>query len=312
MKSRDAGSSRCDALPGRLRGRPGVPEVITEGAAASGCLTNMSSERRVRVLYSFPHKLGASRICYTAWQQVNGLAMAGAEVLVFPGSLSRPVHPGVRVLPTLAKGKFRIPYKLLGKRALDLHDWIVARRLEKLTGQVDIVHTWPQGAQRTLRSAGRLGTPAVLERPGAHTRFVSESVQQECKRLGIELPRNHEYAYTAGILEKEQDEFRLAYRLLCPSDFVVRTHCANGVPREKLVRHSYGFDEKIYYPATSHPRSRQRTESLIRWSLCCRQGSAFRAGSMAEVFGPSQWHLPDRRRISAGVSTETCPNIGSS
>ena len=37
---------------------------------------------RVRVLYSFPHKLGAERICYTAWQQVNGLAAAGADVLV--------------------------------------------------------------------------------------------------------------------------------------------------------------------------------------------------------------------------------------
>jgi len=31
----------------------------------------------IRVLYSFPHKLGADRICYTAWQQVNGLAAAG-------------------------------------------------------------------------------------------------------------------------------------------------------------------------------------------------------------------------------------------
>jgi len=25
---------------------------------------------QIRVLYSFPHKLGAERICYTAWQQV--------------------------------------------------------------------------------------------------------------------------------------------------------------------------------------------------------------------------------------------------
>jgi len=33
----------------------------------------------IRVLYSFPNKLGGARICYTAWQQVNGLAAAGAE-----------------------------------------------------------------------------------------------------------------------------------------------------------------------------------------------------------------------------------------
>ena len=52
----------------------------------------MSASRdRIRVLYSFPHKLGAGRICDTAWKQVDGLAAAGAEVLVFPGALHRPV-----------------------------------------------------------------------------------------------------------------------------------------------------------------------------------------------------------------------------
>src|SRR5271157_6554980 len=86
---------------------------------------------RIRVLYSFPHKLGADRICYTAWQQVNGLAAAGADVLAFPGVLHRPVDAKVRVRPTLAWGKVRIPYKVLGsRRAFALHDYIVARRLE--------------------------------------------------------------------------------------------------------------------------------------------------------------------------------------
>ena len=38
----------------------------------------------VRVLYSFPLRLGAERICTTAWYQIDSLAAAGAEVLVFP------------------------------------------------------------------------------------------------------------------------------------------------------------------------------------------------------------------------------------
>ena len=41
----------------------------------------IASNRPIRVLYSFPHKIGAGRICYTAWQQVAGLAAAGADVL---------------------------------------------------------------------------------------------------------------------------------------------------------------------------------------------------------------------------------------
>lgn len=214
----------------------------------------------VRVLYSFPHKIGASRICYTAWQQVNGLASAGAEVLAFPGAVQRPLPESVRTYPTLARGKLRIPYRLLGlMRACALHDHIVARRLERLAGQIDIVHTWPLGALKTLKTAERLGIPTVLERANAHTRFAYEVVRQECDRLGVALPPEHEHAFNADILHKEEQEYRLAYRLLCPSDFVVQTFLDRGFDREQLARHIYGFDERVFFPT---PRSHDANKGL--------------------------------------------------
>src|ERR1035441_147048 len=200
--------------------------------------------QNVRVLYSFPHKLGAGRICHIAWQQVNGLAAAGAAVLVFPGALSRPVHAAVTVRSTLARGKFRIPYKLLGRRAFALHDWIVARRLEKLAGRNDIVHAWPSGALRTLKVAAALGIPTVLERPNAHTRFAYEVVQKECERLGVSLPPGYEHAYNAALLKHEEKEYAQTDALLCPSEFVVKTFMDQGFSRERLVRFIYGVDEK--------------------------------------------------------------------
>ena len=155
----------------------------------------------VRVLYSFPHKLGADRICYTAWQQVNGLAAAGANVTVFPGVLHKAVHGSVKVDPTLVWGKLRVPYKLFGtRRTCALHDLIVAKRIEKLAGQIDIIHTWPLGAAATLKAARRLGIPTVLERPNAHTRFAYEVVERECQRIGVHLPANHEHAFKGEVL----------------------------------------------------------------------------------------------------------------
>jgi glycosyltransferase involved in cell wall biosynthesis len=202
----------------------------------------------VRVLYSFPHKLGASRICYTALQQINGLAQAGADVLAAPASLSGAVAEGVTVSPTLARGSLRVPYKLVGSmRAFALHDYIVSRRVEKLAGQIDIIHTWPLGALRTLRVAARLGIPTVLERPNAHTRFAYEAVRKECERIGVPLPADHEHAFKLDVLQKEEEEYRLAYRLLCPSDFVARTFLERGFSTEKLARHHYGFDDKKYH-----------------------------------------------------------------
>jgi glycosyltransferase involved in cell wall biosynthesis len=209
----------------------------------------MNSNKPVRVLYSFPHKLGADRICHTAWQQVRGLAAAGADLLVFPGVLHKPVPDSVKVHPTLAWGKVRLPYKLLGSsRAFALHDYIVSRNIEKLAGQIDIIHTWPLGAIRTLKTAARLGIPTVLERPNAHTEFAVRVVREECDRLGVPLPPGHEHGYNQEVLRIEDEEYRLADRLLCPSDFVARTFLDKSFPQERLVRHQYGFDETLYYP----------------------------------------------------------------
>lgn len=203
----------------------------------------------VRVLYSFPNKLGAGRICYLAWQHVNSLVAAGAQVTVFTGGLVRPAPPGVKVHTTLAWGKLRIPYKLIGSgRALRLHDYIVSRRLEKMLGEIDIIHAWPQGALRTLQTATKLGIPTVLERCNAHTRYSYEVVQKECERLDVTLPRGYEGAFNENILRIEEEEFRWADRLLCPSEFVVKTFLERGFSPDKLVRQIYGFDEKVYYP----------------------------------------------------------------
>jgi glycosyltransferase involved in cell wall biosynthesis len=222
----------------------------------------------VRVLYSFPHKLGAARICGIAWNQVNGLAKAGADVVVFPGVLYKPLPASVKVRPTLAWEKLRIPYKLLGTmRACALHDFTVARRIEKMAGQIDIIHAWPLGGLLTLKTAARLGIPTVMERPNAHTRFAYDVVQRECDRIGVVLPPNHEHAYNEASLLKEEEEYRLADRLLCPSEFVVRTFLDQGFPREKLARHIYGLDEKTYFPDL-HPVTPRPGLTMIFVGVC--------------------------------------------
>lgn len=231
---------------------------------------------RVRVLYSFPLRLGADRICYTAWQQVKGLAAAGADLLVCPASLGREVPEDVKVSPTLARGKYRVPYRLVGTlRAVEWHDRIMARRIKKMVGKIDIIHAWPLGSLRTLTTARQLGIPTVLERCNAHTGFAYEVVREECRRLGVALPPDHEHAYNADKLRREEEEYAQADRLLCPSDFVVKTFIDRGFPPQKLARHQYGFDEKVYCPG-SEPRDPNRPFTMLFVGLCAvRKGVHF-------------------------------------
>lgn len=214
----------------------------------------------IRVLYSFPHRIGAARICTTAWHQVEGLARAGAQVTAFPASVSRPLPPAVDVASTLALGSLKVPYRLIGsQRAFRLHDLIVSKRLARLAAVIDIVHVWPLGALRTLEVAAKLGIPTVLERPNAHTRFAYEVVRKECERLGVALPEGHEHAYNEEILKREEAEYELASVLLCPSAFVARTFTERGFAPTRLARHQYGFDDRVYHPA---PMARSRKPGL--------------------------------------------------
>jgi glycosyltransferase involved in cell wall biosynthesis len=169
-----------------------------------------------------------------------------------------------------------VPFKLLGTmRAVALHDHIVARHLEKLAGQIDVIHTWPTGALETLKAAKRLGIPTVLERPNAHTGFAMRVVKEECDRIGVPLPSGHEHAFDAKKLRKEEEEYRLATRLLCPSEFVVKTFLDEGYPMSQLVRHTYGYDEKVYYPS-NEPRDPQRGLTMISVGVCAvRKGLHF-------------------------------------
>jgi glycosyltransferase involved in cell wall biosynthesis len=228
----------------------------------------IENEKPLRVVYSFPFRLGASRICYTAWQQVNGLAAAGVDLLVYPASLGRVVPAGVRVSQTLAYGKWRVPYRVIGtERALALHDRIVARRIAKSADNIDLIHVWSLGARETLKTAIRLGIPTVLERPNAHTRFAYEIVQKECEALGVMLPPGHEHAYNSDRLHKEEEEYQLATRLLCPSEFVVKTFLDNGFRREQLVRHIYGYDESVYFPDPA-PKARSAGLTMLFVGVC--------------------------------------------
>lgn len=233
-------------------------------------------EAPVRVLHSFPHKIGAARICTTAWYQVTGAFDAGADVLVMAGGVRRPLPAPVELRTTLGRGRARIPEKLIGSmRACKLHDHIVAGALPRLADRIDIVHAWPVGALKTLQAARRLGIPTVLERPNAHTRFAYESVAAECERIGVPLPPGHEHAFNADVLEHEEREYELADRLLCPSDFVVKTFSDQGTAPDRMVRHIYGYDDSEFRPPDG-PRGGGESITAVFVGVCAvRKGLHF-------------------------------------
>lgn len=270
----------------------------------------MPEGRPLRVLQTFPHKIGAARICTTAWHQAEGVDAAGADLLVMTGAMVRPLPEGIRVRTTLARGKIGVPYRALGgKRALHLHDRIVARALPKLAGEIDVIHAWPVGALHTLRAARELGIPTVLERPNAHTRYAYKVVRDECRRLDVELPKTHEHSYQPDILALEEREYALADRLLCPSEFVVKTFLDEGFAEDRLIRHTYGYDDSVFYSSDAPVATGQGGLSVLFVGVCAvRKGlhyalEAWLASPACETgkFRIAGEFLPDYQARLAGM-----------
>jgi glycosyltransferase involved in cell wall biosynthesis len=212
----------------------------------------------------------------TAWWEAVGAADAGADLTVYAGAVQRPLPSGICTRTTLARGRWRLPYRALGTlRTIALHDHIVARALPKLRGSIDVVHTWPLAGLQTLRTAKRLGMTTVVERPNAHTRFAYEVVARECERIGVVLPADQEHAYNASKLRKEEEEYSLADYLLCPSEFVVRSFRDAGFEPERLMRHSYGYDEQLYFPGAGEREEPSGLNALFVGVCAVRKGLHF-------------------------------------
>src|SRR5262245_19307966 len=197
----------------------------------------------MRVLYSFPHPLPKPGISTTAFHQIQGLVEAGVTVDLVCTSLWADV-PGVRrVVETMKVGGKRIPHRALGVyRAYAFHDRRTARALERLRGEVDLVHTWPAGCLRTLGKAKELGIPGFREVPSAHTQTAYEDAARAAAEVGLELPSDHHHREDAGHLDRELREFAAADFLLVPSAYAERTFVERGHAPEQLIRHRYGFD----------------------------------------------------------------------
>ena len=230
----------------------------------------------VRVLHSFPQKMGGGRVSLIAWQQVKGAAKSGATVAAPRAALLAPLPQEVEVRNTLSWNGLRLPHKILGSRlTYAIHDRIVARRLRRMGGQIDVVHVWPLGALETLKVAKKMGLPTLMERPNAHTRFAYDVVSRECERIGVPMPRGHEHAFNQTVLDREEAEYALASKLLCPSRFVQRTFEDEKYPAQKLARHQYGYDEKFFTPETS-PRPADRPFTMLFAGGCApRKGLHF-------------------------------------
>ncbi len=101
----------------------------------------------------------------------------------------------------------------------------------------DVFHAWGNYALISIPYARRMGASVVIERGSSHPRYQDAILREECDRLGFPIERAH-----PQIIEKGLREIELADRVIIPSEFVLRSFLANGVPEDRLALIPYGID----------------------------------------------------------------------
>jgi glycosyltransferase involved in cell wall biosynthesis len=242
----------------------------------------------LRILYSFPHAIGAPGIGVTALNQVRALRAAGADVTVVATS----VHPGTDLpgtVETLVVFGRRLPHRAFGnvERAFRFHDRRVASMVR--AGGFDVVHTWPLGALRTLEAARERGTLGTREAPNSHTAVAYAVAEAEAARIGVAIARGQSHHQDARRLERERAEYDAAGLILVPSEHVERSFLAQGVPAVKLGRHQYGYDPSAFDAPGRDDSSGRPFTALFLGSAEPRKGlhyalRAWRASGVDGVF----------------------------
>ncbi len=267
----------------------------------------------VNVFYSFPLRIGMPGTGMTAWHQVSGISRRGARVFLCCGSIALHFDGLAGKRETLKLLGMKIPIRVLGlQRAMALHDRIAAKLLQQFDGKygIDVVHCWPSGSLETLKAANGLGVTSFLERPNAHTRFACEVVASEYEKLGLPLPHRNSHSYRVGRVEREEEEYARADKLLCPSSFVEKSFLEKGMSKEKLNLHHYGYNPTTYFVDTS--RNGNLPFSVAFVGLCCpRKGLhyALKAWLSSDASNTGHFYIcgrfaSDRYRASLGDMIE--------
>jgi len=222
---------------------------------SNSCSNKRNTANGPRVLYSFPYRIGAQRICATAGFQVLETNKMGARITVVTGSIGCELPKTIHTQTTLSAGCFRLPTRLFGHKLIcDIHDLFTSRWLEKNASQIDVVHGWPLSSIRTIEVSKRKNIPFLLERPNAHTEYAYHATAEECCKLGIVMPACHDHSYDEESLRREEIEYHSADYLLCPSNFVLSSFKEKGFSTDNLIRHQYGYDSGKFVRGFQTPK----------------------------------------------------------
>ena len=147
-----------------------------------------------------------------------------------------------------------------------------ARMTERLflerEGQSPLVYLWAGLSLDIFRQCREAGAKIVVERINCHQTTARRIVLEAGERYGLDPGT----VYTPESLEEERQKLAVCEAIFCPSPMVRASMIENGVPAEKLLDTSYGWEPTRFPMHGAEKPKNDRPVFLFAGTLCLRKG----------------------------------------
>ena len=202
------------------------------------CAPMSSSRLRVQTLCSIYGKLhGIPNCCIHLVENLDRRTIDASVMMPGAAPEHRAQSRALRLaVPPLA---FRVLRRTVtGRHIHAILEWRYLRSLQPGS----TTWLWPGASIRTMREAKRRGHQVVLERVNSPVASAARILTAAAERL--DLPRSD--GIDAEAIEREAAEIELADYLFAPSPFVLKGFVDQGVPSNRLLPCSYGWDPERF------------------------------------------------------------------
>jgi glycosyltransferase involved in cell wall biosynthesis len=198
------------------------------------------------------------------------MAKENPKISLFTPKFSLAKPNDYEVIQTLPPIVRKIPFRFIKKFARSRQEHILAERCarEPLCGG-KIAYLWPGTSLSLPKSLRESGATIVAEMTNCHMGTAREILDTEYKRIG--LPSAH--GISQSFAEQESESLSLCDYVFCPNGMVEKSVIDHGIPKEKILPASYGWDPRRFKGITKHLARIDGVTVLFVGRVCIGKGA---------------------------------------
>ena len=215
-----------------------------------------------------PLPLNGKGVGYTCGSLAKGMVDRDFGVTIVTPRSRWPL-PSVEVIDALPYWARYIPYRWVKTRAARTLDGAFLSWMDRFHSQKSAAYLWPDASVEILRELKRRDITIFREQYNCHTGTAKRILDRAYEVLGM----TPQHGITDEKVERETAILEAIDYVFCPNAQVVSSMRENGVPAERLLETTYGWDPARFSGQHKHLPLNDGITAVFVGIICVRKGA---------------------------------------